>query len=160
MEIFNFHLFTYSLQKVNDVVPEDLPPPPPELIAADDSEPEPEDRGPPPVAVKPAFSSPVKHDKPPVAAKPNFIKPPEVPETLPPPPVSELYLIQCCETCVLYQGSHRLEKYLNLEGFLEKSLKIKSALKSTGKSLKIREKSLNSTIFCRLSPVDKRSKSV
>ena len=34
------------------------------------------------------------------------------------------------------QGSHRLEKYLNLEGFLEKSLKIKSALKSTVKSLK------------------------
>ena len=34
------------------------------------------------------------------------------------------------------QGSHRLEKYLNLEGFLEKALKIKSALKSTGKSLK------------------------
>ena len=31
------------------------------------------------------------------------------------------------------QGSHRLENYLNLEGFLEKSLKIKSALKSTGK---------------------------
>ena len=31
------------------------------------------------------------------------------------------------------QGSHRLEKYLNLYGFLEKSLKIKSALKSTGK---------------------------
>ena len=28
------------------------------------------------------------------------------------------------------QGWHRLEKYLNLEGFLEKSLKIKSALKS------------------------------
>ena len=24
----------------------------------------------------------------------------------------------------LYQGSHRLEKYLNLEGFLEKSLKL------------------------------------
>ena len=47
------------------------------------------------------------------------------------------------------QGSHRLEKYLNLEGFLEKSLKIKSALKSTGKSLKSLEKSLNSTIFCR-----------
>ena len=38
------------------------------------------------------------------------------------------------------QGSHRLEKYLNLEGFLEKSLKIKSALKSTGKSLKSLEK--------------------
>ena len=38
----------------------------------------------------------------------------------------------------------RLEKYLNLEGFLEKSLKIKSALKSTGKSLKSLEKSLNS----------------
>ena len=47
-----------------------------------------------------------------------------------------------------YQGSHRLEKYLNLEGFLEKSLKIKYALKSTGKSLKCLEKSLNSTFFC------------
>ena len=41
------------------------------------------------------------------------------------------------------QGSHRLEKYLNLEGFLEKSLKMKSALKSTGKSLKSLEKSLS-----------------
>ena len=49
----------------------------------------------------------------------------------------------------LTQGSHRLEKYLNLEGFLEKSLKIKSALKSTGKSLKKFEKSLDSTILCR-----------
>ena len=48
-----------------------------------------------------------------------------------------------------YKGSHRLEKYLNLEGFLEKSLIIKSALKSTGKSQKSLEKSLNSTIFCR-----------
>ena len=47
------------------------------------------------------------------------------------------------------QGLHRLEKHLNLEGFLEKSLKIKSALKSTGKSSKSLEKSLNSTIFCR-----------
>ena len=47
------------------------------------------------------------------------------------------------------QGSHMLEKYLNLEGFLEKSLKIKSALKSTGKSLKGLEKSLNSSNFCR-----------
>ena len=32
-----------------------------------------------------------------------------------------------------FQGSHRLEKYLNLEGFLEKSLKIISALKRTEK---------------------------
>ena len=47
------------------------------------------------------------------------------------------------------QGGHRLEKYLNLEGFLEKTLKIKSALKSTGNSLKSLEQSLNSTIFCR-----------
>ena len=53
---------------------------------------------------------------------------------------NSLYLDQC---------SHRLEKYLNLESFLVKSLKIKSALKSTGKSLKSLEKSLNSTIFCR-----------
>ena len=50
---------------------------------------------------------------------------------------------------LLKQGSHWFEKYLNLEGFLEKSLKIKYALKSTGKSLKYLEKSLNSTIFCR-----------
>ena len=50
---------------------------------------------------------------------------------------------------ILVQGSHRLEKYLNSEGSLEKSLKIESALKSTGKSLKNIEKSLNSTIFCR-----------
>ena len=49
----------------------------------------------------------------------------------------------------LIQGSHRLEKYLNLEGFIEKSLKIKSALKSNGKSLKGLEKSLNSSIFCK-----------
>ena len=47
------------------------------------------------------------------------------------------------------QGAHRLEKYLNLEGFLEKCLKIKYALKSTGKSLKCLEKLLNSSIFCR-----------
>ena len=47
------------------------------------------------------------------------------------------------------QGSHSLEKYLNLEGFLENSLKIKFALKSTGKSLKSLEKSLHSTILCR-----------
>ena len=47
------------------------------------------------------------------------------------------------------QDSHRLDKYLNLEGFLEKSLKIKSAIKTTGKSVKSLVKSLNSTIFCR-----------
>ena len=44
------------------------------------------------------------------------------------------------------QGLHRLEKYLVLEGLLEKSLKIKSAMKINGKSLKVFEKSLNSTI--------------
>ena len=49
----------------------------------------------------------------------------------------------------MVQGSHRLEKYLNFEGLHEKSLKIKYALKSTGKSLKWLEKSLNFTIFCR-----------
>ena len=41
------------------------------------------------------------------------------------------------------------DKSLTLEVFHEKSLKIKSALKSTGKSPKGLEKSLNSTIFCR-----------
>ena len=30
-----------------------------------------------------------------------------------------------------YKGSHRLEKYLNIQDCLEKSLKIKFALKST-----------------------------
>ena len=49
-----------------------------------------------------------------------------------------------------------LEKYLNLEGFLEKSLKIKSALKNTGKSLTGLEKSLNSTIFYRTYDVPRR----
>ena len=49
----------------------------------------------------------------------------------------------------MLQDSHRLEKYLNLEGYLEKSLNIKYALKTTGKSLKCLEKSLNSSIFCR-----------
>ena len=49
---------------------------------------------------------------------------------------------------IVFQSSHRLEKYLDLEGFFEKFLKIKSALISAGK-LKSIEKSLNSTIFCR-----------
>ena len=44
------------------------------------------------------------------------------------------------------QGSHRLEKYLNLDGLLEKSLEIISALNSTGKSLKGLEKSLNPAV--------------
>ena len=57
-------------------------------------------------------------------------------------------LISSFAIAYLEQGSHRFEKYLNLEGFLEKSLKIKSAMKSTGKSLKSLEKSLNSTMFC------------
>ena len=48
-----------------------------------------------------------------------------------------------------HTGSHRLEKYLNLEGFFEKSLEIESALKSTGKYLKSLEKFLNSTVFSR-----------
>ena len=47
------------------------------------------------------------------------------------------------------QGSHRLEKYLNLEGFLEKSLNIKYDLKSTGKSCRGLGKSWDSSIFCR-----------
>ena len=54
------------------------------------------------------------------------------------------------------QGWHRLEKYLNLEDFFEKSLKNKPALKSTGNSLKSLEKSLNSILFSvGLSTVDR-----
>ena len=40
-----------------------------------------------------------------------------------------------------------LEKYLNIQDCLEKSLKIKFVLKSTGKILKGLEKSLNFTIY-------------
>ena len=59
------------------------------------------------------------------------------------------WTIFCVKSGYMRHGSHRLEKYLNLECFLEKSLKIKSALKSTGKSLKDLEKCLNSSVFCR-----------
>ena len=48
-----------------------------------------------------------------------------------------------------------LEKFLNFEGFLENSLKIKSALKSTGKSPKGIEKSLNSSISVEINTVDR-----
>ena len=47
--------------------------------------------------------------------------------------------VRCCHDCYMYlnpfalrvaiQGSHRLEKYLNIEGILEKSLKIKTAVR-------------------------------
>ena len=58
------------------------------------------------------------------------------------------------------QGSHRLEKYLNIQDCLEKSLKIKFALKSTGKTLKDLEKSLNFTICRRIQHCFWRSISV
>ena len=67
-----------------------------------------------------------------------------------------LFLHLCTNICsgdsssqMYLQGSYRLEKNSNLEGILEKSLKIKPALKSTGKLLKSLEKSLFSTFFCR-----------
>ena len=41
-------------------------------------------------------------------------------------------LAQVTSLFIVTHSSRRLEKYLNLEGFHEKSLKIKSALKSTG----------------------------
>ena len=43
---------------------------------------------------------------------------------------------------VLNQGWHRLEKYLNIQDCLKKSLKIKFALESTGKTIKGLEKSM------------------
>ena len=49
----------------------------------------------------------------------------------------------------LIQGLYRLVKYWNMEGFLEKSLKIKSSLKITGKSLLGLEFFLILAIFCR-----------
>ena len=48
------------------------------------------------------------------------------------------------------QALHSLEKYLNMEGFLEKSLNIKSALKSVGKWLLGLEEYLDFTIFGKL----------
>ena len=48
------------------------------------------------------------------------------------------------------QGSYRLEEYFNIEDCLKKSLKIKFALKSTLKTLKGLEKSLNFTIYRRI----------
>ena len=74
--------------------------------------------------------------------KVNFVSPCLAEEIL-------LCTFLCATQFICMQGSHRLEKYLNLEGLLEKSLKTKSALKSTGKSPKSLEKSLNSAIFCR-----------
>ena len=50
----------------------------------------------------------------------------------------------------ILQASHRLEKYLNIQDCLEKSLKIKFALKSTWKTLRGIEKSLNFTIYRRI----------
>ena len=50
----------------------------------------------------------------------------------------------------LFQGWHRLEKYLNVQDCLEKSLKIQFALKSTGKTLQGLEKSLSYTIYWRI----------
>ena len=61
----------------------------------------------------------------------------------------ELFRVKLSRILCYTQGSHLLEKYLNLEGFLEKSLKIKYSLKTSGKSLKYFEKTLNSSIFCR-----------
>ena len=40
---------------------------------------------------------------------------------------------------IFYQGSHRLEKYLNIQECLEKSLKLHFALKNTQRHLKVLE---------------------
>ena len=73
-------------------------------------------------------------------------------------------LKQSCERAheilMLIQGLHRLENYLNIQDCLEKSLKIKFALKSTGKTLKGLEKSLNFTIYSRIYTYPWRFKSV
>ena len=52
------------------------------------------------------------------------------------------YFVFFMISAIMSQGSHKLEKYLNLEGFLEKSLKIKYALKV----LENHAKALNSSI--------------
>ena len=55
------------------------------------------------------------------------------------------------------QDSHRLKKYLNIQDCLERSLKIKFALKNTFKGL---EKSLNFTIYRRIQQCFWRPESV
>ena len=50
-------------------------------------------------------------------------------------------------TQLVYQGSHRLEKYLKMKGCLEKYLKTKFALKNAGKLAIGLEKHLNFTSF-------------
>ena len=49
--------------------------------------------------------------------------------------MNQPHLNLCCNPiscCILVnQGSHRLEKYLNIQDCLEKSMKIKFALEST-----------------------------
>ena len=61
--------------------------------------------------------------------------------------------------CIL-QGSHRLKKYLNIQDCLEKSLKIKVALKGTLKTLKGLGIFLNFTIYRRIQQCFWRPKSV
>ena len=48
----------------------------------------------------------------------------------------DVLLLLANDLAVFLQGSHRLEKYLNILNCLEKSLRIKFALKSTGKNSK------------------------
>ena len=60
----------------------------------------------------------------------------------------------------LDQGSHTLEKYLNIQDCLEKSLKLKFALKSTWKTLKGLKRSLYFTIYRRIQQCLWRPKSV
>ena len=61
---------------------------------------------------------------------------------------------------MVLQGLHMLEKYLNIQDCLEKSLKIKFALKCTWKTLKGLEKSLNFTINRRIQQCLWKPKSV
>ena len=76
-------------------------------------------------------------------------------------PLPRLLLVSSAEQAALsLQGSHRLEKYLNIQDCLEKSLKIKFALKSILKTLKGIKKSLIFTIFRRIQQCFWRPKSV
>ena len=49
--------------------------------------------------------------------------------------------------CLHAQGSYRLEKYLNIQDYLEKSLKIKFCLEKYLKNTHSIEKSLNFTFY-------------
>ena len=62
------------------------------------------------------------------------------------------------QICIVEQGLHRLEKYLNLERFLEMSLKIKSALTGWPRTLENRENGQKNSLQGKIREFEKMMK--